>query len=288
MKRIFNIGEENYDSFSDRDWNRICRYCIVSEEILEKYFDKIDIDIISKYQILSCDFINKFYSQFTKSIFSLSNLLNFQKLDSKLVEKLLFNSDKLSKVYIKIKSDIIIYQEVDEKLIEKYYIKEKRYHSKSYYDSEFWDEIFRYQKLSSDFIKKYKKDLPVDKDIFENLKIKTVEERVKFVKDGITRVYNHYFPCVKSYFYISKDYIITVISVDEDDYYDFFNLKVKLELGKDIKSESIIGFDIFNGYSFYKVSYLVKVNYEDLRNEYIANKITPIAKLNKGWKLKIE
>ena len=48
---------------NSNDWQKICKYYILSEDLMERFIKKIDFNIISVYQKLSLDFIKKHFKK---------------------------------------------------------------------------------------------------------------------------------------------------------------------------------------------------------------------------------
>ena len=119
--------EKHYDKV---DWYNISKYQKLSEELIEKHIDKIDWDCISKYQTLSEDFIEKYIDKVYWYFIS-----KCQKLSELFIEK---HYNKINWV------NISIFQTLSEEFIEKHYNKVN------------WNCIFQWQILSKEFLQKHK------------------------------------------------------------------------------------------------------------------------------------
>ena len=118
--------EKHYDKV---DWYNISQYQKLSESFIEKYIDKVDWSCISQYQTLSEEFIEKHIDK----VYWCSISIN-QKLSEEFIEK-----------YIDMVNwrCISIYQKLSEEFIEKHI------------DKVNWNCILLYQKLSKKFIQKH-------------------------------------------------------------------------------------------------------------------------------------
>ncbi len=130
ISRFQKLSEELIEKYADKViWYRISEYQKLSEEFIEKYIDKVDWDCISKFQTLSEEFIEKYADKVYWYFIS-----KCQKLSESFIEK---HSNKVNW------GCISIYQTLSEKFIEKLD------------DMVNWYYILLYQKLSKKFIQKH-------------------------------------------------------------------------------------------------------------------------------------
>src|SRR5574343_1731177 len=81
IKDIEKFFEENMDNF-EVDWGCISEYQKLSEEFIEKHYDKVDWDYISINQKLSEELIDKYNNKV-----DWDNISKYQKLSEELIEK---------------------------------------------------------------------------------------------------------------------------------------------------------------------------------------------------------
>ena len=155
VEEIHNIEkffEENINNFVV-DWYRISKFQKLSEELIEKLFDKVDWYYISKYQTLSESFIEKYCDKVNWCYISINQTLSEEFIDK-----------YIDKVYW---CFISKYQTLSEEFIEKHYDKVDWYNISRYQklsesfiekhgDMVSWNGIFQWQKLSEEFRQKHK------------------------------------------------------------------------------------------------------------------------------------
>ena len=125
---IEKFFDENINNFVV-DWYYISIYQKLSEELIDKYNNKVNWFCISEYQKLSEEFIDKYSNKVYWEYIS-----NYQILSEEFIDKY---SNKVNWFCIS------KYQKLSEEFIEKHY------------DKVDWDIISRYQKLSKEFRQKY-------------------------------------------------------------------------------------------------------------------------------------
>lgn len=128
MRLIKKLEKNNF--LTPDEWLKLSYSCILSEEFIEKYKDKVYWYSISISQKLSESFIEKYKDKLTWTFISI-----YQELSEPFIEK---HKDKVDWTHISRK------QKLSEFFIEKYK------------DKVFWPNITVYQKLSLDFLIKYK------------------------------------------------------------------------------------------------------------------------------------
>jgi len=190
MKKEINTIEEllrnaGYDSEKNIDWKKISIWCVLSEEFIEKYQNKVNWFYISKHQILSEPFIEKYKDKVEWFYISQSQVLS-----ESFIEKY---KDKINW------ENISNYQILSEDFIEKYYDKVDWYYiSRSQilsepfiekYENKFdWVFISMHQTLSESFIEKFEKKVAwICVSKFQNLSKKFVE---KYKSDVYIDEYN--------------------------------------------------------------------------------------------------
>lgn len=90
--------ETNIKQLQYSDWRDLCRYCILPEKIIDKYIDKIPLNIICKTQSLNKEFIKKYKYHINWLI-----ILQYQEVtesESFLIEHLEFIDNKICANFI--------------------------------------------------------------------------------------------------------------------------------------------------------------------------------------------
>ena len=144
----------------------------LTEEFIDKYYDKNGWEVISEVQKLSEEFIERH----SDKVFW-SSIPIYQKLSEEFLER---NIEKMHGNYV------FAYQKLSERFIEKYNM------------NQCWDIISQYQYLSDEFIEKYKDKLDIVL-IEDNWIYKTTEEKKQAVIDTcLYECYDDYFIAYKA------------------------------------------------------------------------------------------
>lgn len=156
MQELIKNLEKEYgksiSEFNEIDWGYISRYQVLSEDFMREYQYKINWRYISAYQMLSEDFIREFKDKINWIFTS-----HYQKLSENIIREY---QDKVNWVdisaYQKLSEDFI--REFQYKVIWKYISQSQKLSEdfiREFQDRVHWYFISQYQKLSDNFIKEF-------------------------------------------------------------------------------------------------------------------------------------
>jgi hypothetical protein len=196
MQELIKELEERYGKpitkFHKRNWNNISKYQILSEDFIRKFKNKVNWEYISQYQKFSKDFIREFQDKVNWSMistyqkFSEDFIREFQdKVNWRRVSKCQkFSEDFIREFQHKVDwRRVSIYQKLSEDFIREFQHKVD------------WRRISIFQKISEDFIREFK----------NKVDWRYISKYQKLSEDFISEFQDEIFLDVKSLSWLYKD-----------------------------------------------------------------------------------
>ena len=191
FNKTLNTNYKSLNSMDSFEWHKISKFQILSEDFIREFQYRVDWNSISKYQKLSEDFIREF-----KDKIDWNNITTYQKLSEEFIREFqckvdwesISRNQKLSEDFIR-----EFQCEVDWESISKYQKLSENF-IREFQDKIDWLSVSKYQKLSLEFIKEFDLDINKNNWLYKNTDFK----KKQIVDCGLYECHEDYFIAYKA------------------------------------------------------------------------------------------